>query len=412
MKSEMFGREEKDGIPERNDSSSVLKSDVFISYAHEDELRVRSIVAELERMGWSVFWDRTIPVGKTWHSFIEQALSASRSVVVVWSKFSVVSEWVIEEAEYAKGKKILVPLLIDAVQPPFGFKRIQAANLAGWNNDKSHPEFRKCLDAIRSIVPVADETIGQITSVVSAPAIHLPNVPPNFIRIRGGLFMMGSPSDEVHRSSDETEHQVMLSDFYICKYVVTVSQFNEFAEDTGSERKAGEFNHPVVEVSWEDADAYGKWLMAKTGNKFRLPTEAEWEYACRAGATTPFNTGDNLTTDQANYDGNYPYNGNAKGIFRQTTVPVGSFAPNAWGLYNMHGNVWEWCSDWYKDSYYEECKLNGTVTNPDNQEKGSDRVIRGGSWNYSAEYCRSAYRYNFTPVSRSSIVGFRLAFTP
>jgi formylglycine-generating enzyme len=177
-------------------------------------------------------------------------------------------------------------------------------------------------------------------------------------------------------------------------------------------RPQSEENHPVLHVSWNDAVAYCKWLSTKTGKHFRLPTEAEREYACRAGSRTPFNKGVNLTTNQANYDGNYPYNNNPKGVYRQNSVAVNSFAPNAWGLYNMHGNVWEWCSDWYGGTYYDECKANATVTNPAGPATGSDRVIRGGSWVPPAVSCRSAYRHSCTPDRRYDDVGFRLVFVP
>jgi len=173
-----------------------------------------------------------------------------------------------------------------------------------------------------------------------------------------------------------------------------------------------EESHPVLHVSWNDAVAYCKWMTKQTGKKFRLPTEAEREYACRAGTTTPFNTGSNLTTDQANYDGNYPYNKHRKGVYRENTVPVNSFAPNAWGLYNMHGNVLEWCSDWFGGRYYDECKASGTVSNPAGPATDSLRVVRGGSWGRSAEYCRSAYRNRVPPDYRFDNVGFRLVFVP
>ena len=256
---------------------------------------------------------------------------------------------------------------------------------------------------------------------------------------------MGSPESEVGRRDDETEHQVKVSDFYLCRYAVTVTEFQEFIEASGYrtdaekgngswmyegaewkekeginwrygvsgiERKAGEYNHPVVHVSWNDADAYCKWRTVTTGKKFRLPTEAEWEYACRAGTTTPFNTSVNITTDQANYNGNYPYNNNREGLFRENTVAVDMFAPNAWGLHNMHGNVWEWCSDWYGEKYYDECKAKGIVDNPDGPKKGSGRVLRGGSWGGGAEDCRSAYRGGGSPGDRTYYVGFRLVFVP
>ena len=281
--------------------------------------------------------------------------------------------------------------------------------------------------------------------------------PANYVLIRGGEFTMGSPVGEAGRAEttaflqkhgiaySETQHQVRLSNFSMSRYAVTVAEFRKFVEATGyrtdaetgdgsviwngskfaikegvnwrhgvsgSVRPQSEENHPVLHVSWNDAVAYCQWLSAKTGKHFRLPTEAERECACRAGSRTSFNTGVNLTTNQANYDGNYPYNNNPKGVYRQNTVAVNSFAPNAWGLYNMHGNVWEWCSDWYGGTYYDECKANGTVTNPAGPATGLYRVIRGANWLSRAERCQSAYRGLSTPAYRSNTVGFRPVFVP
>ncbi len=276
--------------------------------------------------------------------------------------------------------------------------------------------------------------------------------PQNFVLIRGGEFIMGSPMYEGESEVDEKpQHQVKLSEYYIGKYEVTVGEFKQFIDATnyptdaekgtgdwsgswvydgkewnqqkgvnwrhdtaGKERPVSQYNHPVVHVSWNDAVAYCEWLSAKEGKKYRLPTEAEWEYACRAGSkiSTPFNTGGNLTTAQANYNGNSPYGRNSKGQYRGTTVAVNSFAPNAWELYNMHGNVWEWCSDWYGEKYYEECKAQGVVENPQGASGGSFRVVRGGSWGRSAELCRSAGRNRLAPDYRSHDVGFRLVFVP
>ncbi len=271
-------------------------------------------------------------------------------------------------------------------------------------------------------------------------------IPANFVLIRGDIFNMGSPEKEVDRIKErETQHSVKLSDFYLCKYAVTVADFKIFVDEnkyltdaekgdgsylwngkewkkekginwrfgvSGKVREQSEFDHPVVHVSWNDAMEYCRWLSAKPGRNYRLPTEAEWEYACRAGTKTPFNTGDNLTTDQANYDGNFPYKNNKKGKYRETTVPVNHFEPNGFGLYNMHGNVWEWCNDWYGDNYYDKCLAIGTVENPAGPKTGSFRVFRGGSWDNSAQYCRSAYRNYRTPDLRSHYLGFRLALVP
>ena len=263
----------------------------------------------------------------------------------------------------------------------------------------------------------------RISSTVSALLVAvffffigaLPAKATEFVPIRGGTFTMGSPGGEVDRFSDETQHQVKVSDFYIAEYEVTVAEFRKFVAATGyqwNEGSQGEANDPVVYVSWNDAVAYCKALSAKTGKRYRLPTEAEWEYACRAGRRTPFNTGENLTTNQANYDGNYPYNNNPKGVYRDKTVPVNSFAHNAWGLYNMHGNVYEWCSDWYDGTYYDECNAKGTVLNPQGPATGSARVRRGGSWINRAENCRSASRRYDAPDSRDCALGFRLVFVP
>ncbi|NUM44574.1 MAG: formylglycine-generating enzyme family protein [Anaerolineales bacterium] len=248
-------------------------------------------------------------------------------------------------------------------------------------------------------------------------------VPEGFVFINGGHFLMGSPESEVDRGKDETQHPVIVGDFCMAEHTVTVAQFEAFVTESkykGNEdwrkdvkgKAQTDKTHPVINVSWHDATAYCQWLSKKLDGKFRLPTEAEWEYACRAGTPTPFNTGENLTTAQANYDGNYPYNNHPKGKYLQNTTPVGSYPPNAWGLYDMHGNVYEWCLDWYGENYYTACKAEGAVENPTGPANGSNRVLRGGSWGDNAQYCRSAHRDRNTPGDRDNRVGFRLVFVP
>jgi formylglycine-generating enzyme required for sulfatase activity len=211
---------------------------------------------------------------------------------------------------------------------------------------------------------------------------------------------MGSPSNEVDRSSDEQQHQVTLSAFKMSKNEITFTQYDAFCDATGGTKPDdsgwGRGNRPVINVTWYDAKAFADWMGC------RLPTEAEWEYACRAGTTTPFNSGNNLTTNQANYDGNNPYNGNPTGVYLGKTQSVGSYPSNAWGLNDMHGNVWEWCSDWY-DNYGT-----GSQTNPTGPSSGSHRVYRGGGWFYSARYCRSSLRDFGYPSSGFNGLGFRL----
>jgi formylglycine-generating enzyme required for sulfatase activity len=139
----------------------------------------------------------------------------------------------------------------------------------------------------------------------------------------------------------------------------------------------------------------------RNANGYRLPTEAEWEYACRAGTAGPFNTGNNVTSDQANYDGDNPYGRNVKGRFRQETTPVGRFTPNSLGLYDMHGNIWEWCWDWYGD-------YSGAATDPQGASSGTFRVERGGAWHNHGTFLRSAYRGSFIPPHKGSDLGFRV----
>ncbi len=226
------------------------------------------------------------------------------------------------------------------------------------------------------------------------------------VYIPGGTFMMGSPSGEANRSSDEgPQHKVTISPFYMGKYQVTQAQWEAVTGNNPSSFKGA--NRPVESVSWEDAAEFCKNLSKKTGKTYRLPTEAEWEYACRAGTTTPFYFGETITPDIVNYDGNYPYGSASKGTYRQQTTDVGNFSPNPFGLYDMHGNVWEWCLDIYASDIYNRHQK----TDPIYTDSGDYRVVRGGSWYSNAQYCRSADRYGNTPAYRYTSIGFRFVRT-
>jgi formylglycine-generating enzyme required for sulfatase activity len=221
------------------------------------------------------------------------------------------------------------------------------------------------------------------------------NVDIDWIDIPGGIFMMGSPDTEWERDPDERQHLVTLSSFRISRFPVTFSQYDAFCFASGrpmpDDHGWGRDNRPVISVNWFDACAFSDWL------GLRLPTEAEWEYVCRAGSTSRFHTGFDLRLHQANFDGqDSPTN------FHGKTLPIGSFPANDWGVYDMHGTVWEWCQDWY--AAYETAM----VTDPKGSDKGSFRVIRGGSWlNFSGE-CRSANRDRSAPEFRYDNIGFRL----
>jgi formylglycine-generating enzyme required for sulfatase activity len=216
------------------------------------------------------------------------------------------------------------------------------------------------------------------------------------VLIPAGKFKMGSPASEKGRSDDETQHEVTLTKpFYMGKYEVTQEQWESVMGNNPSIRTKGA-KYPVTNVSWEDCQEFIKKLNAKTDGGYRLPTEAEWEYACRAGTTTAYSCGDNLKKSDANIDG-----GSIKA--------VGSYRPNAFGLYDMHGNVWEWCNDWYGSLQ------DGEVTDPKGAATGSSRVLRGGSFINDVSAARSSLRAgSFVSPTTRDIVGngFRLARTP
>ncbi len=228
----------------------------------------------------------------------------------------------------------------------------------------------------------------------------------DWVTIAAGEFMMGSL--DAAEDSDEQLHDVSVSGFRILKTAVTFEQFDVFCKETGrgkySDCKWGRGNRPVIFVSYWDAVDYAKWLSHATGWQCRLPTEAEWEYACRAGTETTFNTGNTISTAQANYDGDSPHLMISKGISRHKTMPIGTFLGNAWGLFEMHGNVCEWCASEY-DPYY-----NGSEQLDGSTDRSNDvpRVLRGGSWNTRLETLRSAARMQSNPENRSNEWGFRL----
>ena len=235
----------------------------------------------------------------------------------------------------------------------------------------------------------------------------------DMVLVTGGTFMMGSPEDEPERLDREgPQHQVTVPPFAMGRYPVTQAQYEAVMDaNPATKYDADRFvapNKPVVGVTWHEAVEFCDRLAARTGRAYRLPSEAEWEYACRAGTQTPFHFGKTLTTELANYNGNYTYNDGPKGVHRYATTPVGEFPANAWGLHDMHGNVFEWCADrWQED--YEGAPTDGSARTK--VDKGRERhVFRGGSWLDAPRRCRSAYRNNVIgPGNRiNSSIGFRV----
>jgi formylglycine-generating enzyme required for sulfatase activity len=258
------------------------------------------------------------------------------------------------------------------------------------------------------------------------------------VRVPTGKFMMGMPPEErqialenalkynVEREKAEEwldwstpQHEVYLQEFLMGKYAVTNAQWYAVMKTKPCEQYDSEFQgdkQPVIGVSWHEAQAFCEKLSEQTKRAVRLPTEAEWEYACRAGTTTAFAFGKTITTDQVNYDGNYPYGDTPKGKYRECTVNVDSFTPNPWGLYQMHGNVWEWCLDEFHDSYSEKpARLKSNGNEPWGElkvvkEDNGAYICRGGSWYSDAIYCRSATRYRPYARDQDHGLGFRVVF--
>ncbi|MEP1075175.1 formylglycine-generating enzyme family protein [Leptolyngbya sp. PL-A3] len=237
--------------------------------------------------------------------------------------------------------------------------------------------------------------------------------PLKMVAIPSGEFMMGSPDDEPGRYDDEgPQHRVTVSPFFMGQYPVTQAQWRMVATLPEKERELnpepahfkGQENCPVEQVSWWDAIEFCARISEYTGRTYRLPTEAEWEYACRAETVTPFHFGSTMTTDLANYDGSVFLN-EPEGQSRGKTTPVGQFPPNAFGLYDMHGNVWEWCLDHWRNGY-EGVPTDGSAWLTKNDD--ARRLTRGGYWGELPMYCRSACRINLEPNDRLNFIGFRV----
>ncbi|MEC4806542.1 MAG: formylglycine-generating enzyme family protein [Jaaginema sp. PMC 1079.18] len=261
----------------------------------------------------------------------------------------------------------------------------------------------------------------------------------DMVYIPGGNFTMGAPAGEKKsKDREHPQHQVTLQPFFLGKYAITQAQWRAVAAlpklhrdlDLDPSKFKGA-NRPVERVNWRDAVEFCARLSVATGRQYVLPSEAQWEYASRAHTTTPFHFGETITTEIANYNGNESYADNPKGEYRKQTTSVGSFPPNSFGLYDMHGNIWEWCADPWHGNYVggtpdyrgaptngkvwdEECNDNRYQNYPDSLasllDNESTHILRGGSWDFDPWFCRSAYRYfNSYPDFRLNVIGFRVA---
>lgn len=344
---------------------------------------------------------------------IEQALEEAKCVVVVWSQNSIQSEWVFNEAEEGKVCQMLVPVLIDNVRPPLGFRHIHAVRLINWQGDASHSEFSMLIESIETAIgqakqvceviwqsppsnemPVAEVAKPMPKPVAENAAVNgfvndLNGVKLEMVYVPGGKFTMGSDL----RDREKPLHEVIVPSFYIGKFQITQAQWKAVMGDKLKPGFEGDDNLPMESVSWKEAKEFCQKLQQLTKKAYRLPSEAEWEYACRAKTI-----GDHA----GNLDEMAWYRSNSD----RKTHPVGKKKPNAFGLYDMHGNVWEWCEDVWHDSY-QKAPTDGSAWLDDGDS--CRRVLRGGTYNAPEDHCRSAYRFGFDSNDGGGDIGFRVA---
>lgn len=250
-----------------------------------------------------------------------------------------------------------------------------------------------------AIVERSVETAQQVTEPLANGATL------NMVAIPGGMFRMGSREGQGF-ADEHPQHSVRVAAFFMAKYTVTQEQWAALMDWTPPYRCQGA-RRPVDRVSWHDAREFCQRLSARTGRAYRLPSEAEWEYACRAGTTAPFYVGETIRTDLANYVGEHTFLAEPRGVYRHGTTDVGAFPPNAFGLYDMHGNVWEWCADaWHDD--YTGAPGDGSAWEA---RQAASRVLRGGCWHDPPDLCRSAARLRQDPGQGEDFFGFRVALT-
>ena len=307
------------------------------------------------------------------------------------------------------------------VPPSISAQGNRAKALLDWVEGPTGCELPPFLEVLEAVAP------GRFKVVPPPPAssIKAMSLPPTItvelgggaslemVYIPQGRFWMGSPEKELNRSESEgPQHKVTVPAFYLGKYPVTQRQWRAVSLMDDVKRPLtpdpSDFKGdalPVECVIWYDAVEFCQRLSQHTRQDYRLPSEAEWEYACRAGTSTPFSFGATISTDQANYNGNYIYGSGKKGIYREQTTPVGSFPANDFGLYDMHGNVWEWCQDHWHETY-EGAPEDGRAWLFYDESKY--HVLRGGSWFLNPEFCRSASRVRFAPDLGGSYTAFRV----
>lgn len=377
-------------------------SDLFVSYRRDDREAVERIIARLTQEGYSIWWDSRLEAGENFGEWIAREIDAAKCVIVIWSQASVDSKWVYAEATEADSQGKLVPVTIEPcrVKPPFNI--LHSFDLAGDTEGNAAPAWNGLLKHIRSFVVPAEHSAPDDHPGRAMGASIKQTSLSNFVRIPHGNC--GHKEDGA--AGNHTAEMITIDyDFAIGKYAVTVAEWDAAIAEgltVSPARASGQENGrlPVVNVSWEDAMQYAAWLSSHTGKTIRLPSETEWELACRANGSSAFSFGDRLGQKQACCRfPTVPDHSLPKG-----PAPIGSFPPNAYGLYDMHGNVWEWTMDCWRPTL-ANARLDGSPMMDGDPET---RVIRGGSWAHPPENAGCSTRGHARKNSRNRYTGFRL----
>ena len=422
---------------------------IFLAHAKEDKAKVFELYDRLKQRGYQPWLDKKdLLGGQLWDDEIKKAIDSSDIFIACLSKRSVKKQGYVQKefrmalqkcGNMPEGKIYLIPLRLDDCEipnlrqreyglnirdyqwvdlfEPDGFeqlvrsidhyfpvpKRSDSSKLDNPNSDEAYFDRLNRLQAadLEVMNRFAQETMmaqamDKGSESPKQKTIDLGNgVTLEVMCIPGGTFLMGSSeNEEISLNSEKPQHKVTVPEFWMGKYPLTQAQYSAVTGKNPSHFKGDDL--PVEQVSWYDAVEFCKQLSRKTGKHYRLPSEAEWEYACRAGTNTCYFFGNELTGKQANFKGS-------------KTIPVGKYPANAFGLYDMHGNVWEWCQDYWHGNY-DGAPTDGSAWIKDGYDEY--RVMRGGSWAFNLVLCRSARRYDYRPGSCYDYIGFRVVSAP
>jgi len=420
-----------------------MVADIFISYKRENRDQAERFARYFGEKGFSVWWDDDINAREAFDKIIEREIEAATSVVVLWSPLSVVSEWVRNEAHYGHDRGKLVPVMIERCDVPLAFRLTQTVDLCGWQGDAENRQWRKLLTWIADLKAGAGATPGKaqsnpfraaldqfatgepivdgalVNAATPAGTLFRDDAAAPVMRIlpAGDFLLGGSPADPERMSVETPQKRISLGrPFAMSVYPVLQGEYARFgpappqaaAEKSAksgwlSKRKEAEPAPAALQpecaankISYGDAVAFARELSKAVSAQYRLPSEAEWEYACRAGSSARYHWGDEIDSSRALY--------RFEGAAHSGPGAPGRFAPNSFGLYDMHGNVREWTEDLWHETH-DLVPLDGR---PAIDGYSAMRVTRGGGWSDPASMLRSSARGRATETIRADVIGFRI----